>query len=292
MEYASRVRKLLLYILAANLAVAATKWGYGRFIGSVSIMADGYHSLFDGASNIIGLIGMWIAAHPPDRGHPYGHSKYETFATVGIASLLLITGLNILKEAINGLMGAEVPRISATSFAIMGVTLGVNILVTTYELRKGRELGSDFLLADAKHTLSDVYVTISVIFGLIAVQMGYPKADAIIAFFIAGMIGKLGFEILRETSDVLCDRSRIDEMKILEIVNQVDGIRECHHIRSRGRPTAVHVDLHCLMDPCMTIYDAHAIAHAVEGRLKSAFPEIVDVVVHMEPVERNREAIP
>lgn len=286
-DYSSQVRKLLLCILFANLSVAAAKWSYGWFIGSVSITADGYHSLFDGTSNVIGLVGIWIAAHPPDKHHPYGHSKYETFATVGIAALLLATGIHIFIDAVEGLRNTHVPRISATSFIVMSVTLACNISIMTYELKRGKDLGSDFLIADAKHTLSDVYVTISVILGLIAVKMGYPKADPIIALFIAGMIGKLGYDILRETSDVLCDRSRIDATRICSEVMQIQGIKECHNVRSRGRANDVHVDLHILVDPCMTIYDAHAAAHQVEDRLKEVFNEISDVVVHIEPVKRR-----
>lgn len=289
-DYSSQVRKLLLCILVANLVVAAAKGAYGWLIGSVSIMADGYHSLFDGASNVIGLVGIWIAAHPPDQHHPYGHSKYETFATVGIAALLLVTGIHIFMDALEGLRNTRVPQVSATSFIVMSVTLACNIIITTYELKRGKELGSDFLIADAKHTLSDVYVTISVILGLIAVKMGYPKADPLIALFIAAMIGKLGYEILRETSDVLCDRSRLDEVHICAEVMKIPGIEECHNIRSRGRANDVHVDLHILVNHCMTIYDAHAVADQVEERLKEVFKEITDVVVHIEPVKRREES--
>ena len=288
-NYVPQVRKLLLYILVANLAVAVVKWGYGWFIGSVSILADGYHSFFDGTSNIIGLIGIWMASHPPDSQHPYGHSKYETFATVGIAALLFTTGVHIFIDAVKGLANPTPPHVTAASFGVMALTLTCNIFITTFELRRGKELGSDFLIADAKHTLSDVYVTVSVMIGLAAVKMGYPKADPLIALFIAVMIGKLGYQILRETSDVLCDRVRLDPVRICDEVLRIEGIKECHNVRSRGRTNDVHVDLHILVDPCMTIYDAHEVAHRVEDLLKETFHEITDVVVHIEPMKRVKE---
>lgn len=288
-NYVPQVRRLLLYILAANLTIAAVKWGYGWFIGSVSILADGYHSFFDGTSNVIGLIGIWMASHPPDSHHPYGHSKYETLATVGIAALLFATCVHIIVDAVKGFANPVPPEVTAAGFGVMALTLACNVFITTFELRRGKELGSDFLIADAKHTLSDVYVTISVILGLAAVKMGYPKADPLIALFIALMIGKLGYEILRETSDVLCDRARLDATRICDEVLLISGIKECHNVRSRGRANDVHVDLHILVDPCMTIYDAHAVAHRVEDRLKEVFREITDVVVHIEPLEHKKE---
>ena len=96
-----KIQRVLVYALILNLAVAFAKIIYGTLTGALSMSADGYHSLFDGISNIIGLAGSFIASHPPDRDHPYGHQKYETIASVFIALLLIFVGVEIFQNALN-----------------------------------------------------------------------------------------------------------------------------------------------------------------------------------------------
>ncbi|MDF2630545.1 MAG: cation diffusion facilitator family transporter, partial [Symbiobacteriaceae bacterium] len=163
MEQMRRVRHILLVILGLNLAVALAKVAYGWLSGSLSMTADGFHSLSDGASNLIGLVGVWIASIPADENHPYGHKKFETFTTVGIAALLLFVGFEVVLGAVQRIGGgaaASTPQISAASFVVMLITLAVNIGVYTYEFRVGKKLGSDFLVSDALHTRSDILVSL------------------------------------------------------------------------------------------------------------------------------------
>ncbi len=119
-------RFILWVILALNWAVAAAKLGYGLLTGAVSMQADGIHSSFDGMSNVIGLIGLWVAAHPPDARYPYGHKKYETFAAAGIGLLLFGTCLYILYSSYLHWRNAVAPDVTALSFVVMLSTMGVN----------------------------------------------------------------------------------------------------------------------------------------------------------------------
>ena len=160
-------------MLALNLAVALAKLFYGIISHSAAMEADGFHSLFDGASNIIGLVGMWFASRPADEGHPYGHAKFETVAAAVIGILLAFAGYTVGKGAIDSLTGSGVPtEVTTISFAIMLGTLAVNLFVTTWERRAGKRLGSEILVADASHTLSDVMVSSGVIVSLILVKVG------------------------------------------------------------------------------------------------------------------------
>ena len=118
--------------------------------------ADGYHSLFDGTSNIIGLAGSFIASHPPDREHPYGHQKYETVASFFIALLLIFVGVEIFQNAFKRFLAPTRPEVTAVSFLIVFGTMCINDLVTRYEYRQGESLRSQVLIADSMHTKSDI----------------------------------------------------------------------------------------------------------------------------------------
>ncbi|MEK6673960.1 MAG: cation diffusion facilitator family transporter, partial [Nitrospirota bacterium] len=175
--------------------------------------------------------------------------------------------------------------VTAISFLVMLITMAVNIVVALYESRKGRELNSEFLAADAKHTQSDILVSLSVIIGLVFYRLGYHRADAIVGIVIVVLIGKIGFDILRHASDILVDTVRIDTASIEDVVNSVDGVKGCHGIRTRGTASSIFLDLHILVDSSISVEDAHAIADKVESALKAGFHSVADIVVHIEPVE-------
>ncbi|MEK7308528.1 MAG: cation diffusion facilitator family transporter [Nitrospirota bacterium] len=281
-----QVRNVLFYTLALNLLVAASKIIYGYKTNSISMFSDGLHSLFDGTSNIIGLIGIWIASQPPDETHPYGHRKFETLSTIAIAVLIFIAGIEILKKAYHGFTEHHNIEVTSISFVIMAITLLINIGVMTYERKKGRELKSDFLLADAMHTKTDIFVSLSVIVSLIAAKLGYPRIDIIASVVIAVFIAKIGFSILKSAANVLTDAACINPDEIKAVVNKTEGIRDCHEIRTRGKEGAVLIDLHIIVDAHVTTKKSHELAHSVENTIKENFPSVVDVVVHIEPYEK------
>ncbi len=283
-----KVRRVLIYTLILNVSVAVAKIFYGQSIDSLSMVSDGFHSFFDGTSNIIGLIGIWIAAQPPDENHPYGHRKYETLSTIAIAVLIFGAGAEILRETLSRIKDPGTIEVTPLSFVVMGITLLVNIWVMTYEARKGRELKSDFLVADSIHTKSDIYISLSVVLSLIAAKLGYPSIDIIAAFVIVILIAKMGFEILKTATDVLTDTARIRQDEICNIALGINGVQACHGIRTRGNEDFVNIDLHILVDPEIKVKDAHEIAHTVEEAIKSQFPSVVDIVTHVEPFQKGK----
>ncbi len=167
---ARETRRVLWIVLWLNLGVAAAKFGYGLLTGSVSMQADGIHSSFDGMSNVIGLFGLWAAAHPPNAQYPYGHKKYETFAAAGIGLLLFGTCLYILWNSYLHWRESVVPEVTGLSFGIMLGTMAVNWGVMTWEHRRGKILQSEILVADSLHTASDILSSLSVLIGLAAVS--------------------------------------------------------------------------------------------------------------------------
>jgi cation diffusion facilitator family transporter len=283
--YYFTVRRILIIIFVLNIAVALSKGIYGVLTNSLSMTADGLHSLFDSASNIVGIVGIALASRPPDTEHPYGHSKFETFASIGIAVLLFATCIQILEATINRFLNPTVPEITVLSFAIMGVTLVVNIGISAYEYIIGRRLKSSILVADSMHTRSDVYASIGVIVGFFAVKMGYPLADPIIALIITGLIILTGLEIMKDSSGVLLDKALIEESAIRRIAESVDGVCNCHRVRTHGTPGEIYIDLHIGVDSALSMDEAHKVGMALEERIKGSIDGVKDVVVHMEPKE-------
>lgn len=279
----SLARRVLVTVLALNLFVSLSKIVVGYLINSVSMAADGYHSLLDGASNVTGLVGLALASKERDEEHPYGHKKFETFTAVGISLLLLVTCVEVIEYAVRRWIEPEPIEVSAFSFGVMIVTICINLFVTRYEHRKGEQLGSDVLIADSAHTRSDIYVSLSVIATLILAKLGYPRFDVIVAIGIAVAIGRVGIQIMKHASGVLVDTMVLDKARVESICAGIEGIDKCHKIRTRGRPDDINVDLHIVVEKDMHVQDAHSLAHRLEEQLKKQIPGVTDVQVHIEP---------
>jgi cation diffusion facilitator family transporter len=281
-ERSREISAVLLRVLGLNLLVSLAKIFFGYASGSVAILSDGFHSLTDSASNVVALVGVRAAGKPPDEEHPYGHRKYETLASAGIFVFLAIVVLEVLRAAAARLGGAP-PAVTAASFAVMGGTAAVNLVVVGYETGAGRRLKSEVLLADARHTQSDLLTSLTVIAALIGARAGFPVLDPIAALVVAAFIGRAGYEIARDASRILSDSIVIAEEDLRAAVMSVARVVGCHQIRTRGAADHVFVDLHIWLDPATRLDVAHGVSHVVKDRLMQRYPQIADVIIHIEP---------
>jgi len=289
MEREKTIKRILILVLFLNWLVAGAKLILGFFIKSISMIADGFHSFSDGASNIVGLIGISMASKPADKEHLYGHKKYETFASLIIAGILFLVVFNLLREAGRRFFNPLKPLVNIYSILVMLITLVINISVSQYEYKKGKQLNSDILISDSLHTLSDILTSLSVIIALIASKIGFPLVDIFSSLLIVLFITYAGLKILKETSKVLCDTAVIETAKIEDIVRSVDEVLDCHKIRTRGRKDDIHMDLHVVVKPDMHMEKAHRISYEIEEKIKKAFPYVTDIVVHMESFIRKKK---
>jgi cation diffusion facilitator family transporter len=281
-RYRSVVR-VLYRVLFLNLAVALAKIALGYVTGAVSVLSDGFHSLTDSAANVVALVGVSVARRPPDQNHPYGHRKYETMASLGILVFLVIVLVEVITAALDRFRTGAIPKVFPEGIGIMAVTLAVNMVVVRYELRQGRLLRSEVLLADAKHTRSDVLTSGTVIVALLGVWFGYPWLDPLAALFVAAFIGHACWEIAQEASRILSDEIMIAEPDVRSVIETVPEVLGSHHIRTRGSADHVFVDLHIWLRGDTPLERAHATSHIVKDQLMTRFPQIVDVVIHIEP---------
>ncbi len=279
----SEVTKVLYRVLFLNLAVALIKIVLGYSTGAVSIISDGFHSLTDTASNVVALIGVSIARQPPDANHPYGHRKYETIASLGILVFLVVVLIEVLTAATDRFVNGGSPRVFPEGIAVMTFTLIVNLWVVSYEVREGRRLQSEVLHADAKHTRSDVLTTGAVLGALLGVWFGYPLLDPMAALLVAGFIGHACWSIAQEASRILADEIVIPEAQVREVVQSVPEVLGCEKIRTRGSADYAFLDLHLWLNGNTSLQEAHATSHVVKDKLMTKFPQLVDVVIHIEP---------
>ncbi len=286
--YLSRItdiRKILIITLLLNLLVSGIKIFYGYLTNSLAILSDGFHSLFDGVSNIVGLVGIYLSSHSPDEKHPYGHRKYETLFTIFIGLLMFVTCAEIFRRAYDSLTCANtnIVKVTDVSFIVMICTMIINAFVARYEAKKGRELKSEYLIADSQHTKSDVYISVGVIISLVLMKLGLVFADIITGAIVGLFVAKAGINIIKEAAETLVDRTKIDKSKIKEVVNHVKGVKGCHKVRTRGTISHVFLDLHIVVEPSLSVQEAHDIAHLAEEEIRKRFPEVIDIMIHIEP---------
>jgi cation diffusion facilitator family transporter len=278
-----QVVRVLYRVLFANLGVAVAKIALGYFTGAVSILSDGFHSLTDTASNVVALVGVSIARRPPDANHPYGHRKYETMASLAILVFLVVVLVQVLSAAADRLMNGGTPRVFPEGIGLMAATLVINVIVVAYELRWARRLNSEVLSADATHTRSDVLTTLAVIGALLGVWWGYPLLDPLAAVLVAGFIGHACWHIAQQASRILADEIVIAEADVRAVVQSVPDVIGCEKIRTRGSADYAFLDLHLWLDGDMSLQAAHTTSHVVKDRLMAKFPQLADVVIHIEP---------
>ena len=279
----SEIARVLILVLFVNLAVAAAKITLGYYTGAVSIISDGFHSLTDSASNVVALVGVSVARRPPDANHPYGHRKYETMASIGILVFLIIVLVEVLSAAVDRFLNGGTPRVFPEGIGIMAATLAINVFVVKYELAAGRRLRSEVLRADAKHTRSDVLTSGAVLGALIGVWLGYPLLDPVAALLVAAFIGHACWEIAQEASRILSDEIVIAETDVREVLCGVPEVLGSEKIRTRGSSDYVFLDLHLWLAPDTPLQAAHATSHQAKDRLMARFPQLADVVIHIEP---------
>lgn len=279
-----KIKRVLYIILFANFLVAISKIIIGYISNSLSLSADGFHSLADGASNIVGIISITLASKPEDREHPYGHKKFETMASLIISAMLLFIAYNIIVNSIEKISNPQDLIINIESLIVLIVTLIINIFVATYENRKGKKYNSSFLVADSIHTKSDIFVSIGVLITLVAVKLGIPTIiDVIVSFIVGSFIIYAAYEIFVEATSVLTDKVILTEEEVENVVLEFKKVKSVHRIRSRGYIDHIFLDMHILVDSNLNVDEVHKLVHEIEDKFKCKKKINVDAVIHVEP---------
>lgn len=278
------VRRALAVVLAVNVAVVLAKTGVGWKTGALTVLGSALESGLDLLNIIIGMTLVTVAARAPDEDHPYGHEKFESLGTLVIVGFLSISCFELLREAVEQLLHRATPHEpTIADFVVMVATIAVNAFVAWYERSRGRALGSAFLIADATHAGSDLYVTSLALVSLIVTRAGRGGLDAPLAILVAVLIARNGYIILKGSVPVLVDQRAVDAARIRELVTQVPRVTDVRLVRSRATSSGLlFAEVTIGISASTSVAEAHAISDAVEAQIITALGA-AEVTVHVEP---------
>lgn len=271
---------------AINVLQTLLKIGFGILAQSAALIADGIHSLSDLLSDLLVIIAVRLGSREADRDHPYGHRRFETIATGILGVSLVAIGGAISWSVMNRMAHPEhLPVPNAMGLGIAAISILVNEWLYHYTKRIARQTRSKLLMANAWHQRSDAISSIVVLFGIGAVMLGYPMADAIAAIVVALMVAKIGLNLLIESIRELVDTS-LPPVLVAEIraaIMAIDGVEGIHLLRTRHMGEDAFIDAHIVVDPRITVSEGHIIGDTVRNELINRFDDVMDVLVHVDP---------
>lgn len=285
----TEIRKVLLVTLVLNWLVAGIKFVVGIQFGYLSLKSSGIESFFDGGANILALISITLASRPADDDHNYGHHKYETLGSIIIGMVLAYSAIQVAMEwknlSVGGLGHAKFGILPIVSIVF---SMCVSFFVSWYEGKKGKELNSSLLLADASHTFGDFIISFGVLISIILSYFGYLWPDVIFGGFICLYLFYLAYQIFKSNIPEMLDASPVIEESLIKSVEEIEFVHDIHNFRARGNANFMQVDFHLHLEPSLSLVEAHKVGKTVEAKMREIlkdFANDVDILIHIEPFE-------
>lgn len=276
--------------VGSNSLLVVSKLVVGFLMGSVAIVSEAVHSGMDLVASLLATYAVRQAAKPPDEGHAYGHGKFEDMSGTIEAALIVIAAAIIIWESVWRLVDMKGIDLPLLGVAVMGVSVLVNLAVSSYLFRVARETESVALEADALHLRTDVYTSAGVMAAMLVIQFTeWYWVDPVVAMAVAGLIAYAAYELTRRTLADLVDAPLPPEER-----EAIEGILHEHagmhigwdSIRTRRSGSERHIDLHLHFPPSMPVKEAHAIAHHIQEDIEAALPRS-HVLIHLEPCDED-----
>lgn len=280
--------------VAFNIIFSILKGVAGLLVGSIALIADALHSLVDVFGSALVWVGIKLSSRPADAGHPYGYFKAESLAEIGVAIIILLSSILIIKEAVEGLIEFVFPEVRLFAIGIALLSTGGNELLARYKISVGKKTRSSALIAEGKHSRADVLSSFSVFVGFIFVEIGYWWADPLVALLISVLIIKMGLEILKSSADTLMDRTDKElAQNISQIVEGVEGVEEVKMVATRGTWRSKIIEVQFSIKPWVTSEFISQIQEKINSNVKSNYQEVISVIpVIYASRKKNRIAIP
>ena len=288
----SQIYKVTLIGGVVNVILLLFKFVAGFLGHSAAMMADAVHSLSDFLTDIIVILFVRISGKPKDKGHDYGHGKYETLAMTLIGMALLMVAIGILYTGVIKIAGwlngeqLKAPGTLALWAALLSIAL--KEAVYQYSMVKARQLNSPAVEANAWHHRSDALSSIGTAIGIggaIFLGQRWTVLDPIASVIVGIFIVHVSIGLLRNGIGDLMEQSLPDEVEdeILQLASTVEGIAEPHDLRTRRIGNHYAIEMHILMDGQIPLKEAHDKASEVEDVLMQHYGPETHVVVHVEP---------
>lgn len=273
------------YTLIGNLVLTAAKAVVGFSSGSMVVLSDAAHSGSDALSTVFVILGLKIAQQPPDEKHPYGHSRAETIAAKLVALLLILVGANFAYSAVRAIISRNYhsPGIGALWISIVSI-LSKEIMYQ-YTIRVGKKIDSPALIADAWHHRSDALSSVAALIGVFFARIGFPIFDPIMTIVVAGIIIKVGWDIVTSSIDELMDSQTDPETinHIRKLASSTEGVYSVRNLKVHKYGAEHHVDCTITVSPSIDVTEGHDLSHLVEEQIRKGFPSVTHVDIHVEP---------
>ena len=285
-DYYSEIRRLTLIGGVLDLFLGFVKVLVGYIGNSQALIADGIHSLSDLITDILVLVATKQSAQAADEGHPYGHDRIQTLVSLALAGSLGIIAIVIAWDAVIRIVSPEsllLPGFWPLAVAAISVVSKEGYF--QYVVRHPSAATSRMLYANAWHSRSDALSSLAVIVGVGGVLAGFAWADAFAAIVVAGLLLVVAYRIGREGAEELIDSaaSPVLNANMRKTILSIEGVRDSHELRTRRMADKVLADVHIRVDPLISVSEGHRIGDEVMDALKTRFPEVGDVVVHIDP---------
>ncbi len=271
--------------MVVNIGLSVVKVVIGLAVSSLAMLADGIHSLSDLATDVIVLVGARLGAREPDRTHPYGHGRLETFSTILIALILMAVGGAMVYKATMSIARNE------STLPHWAILLGalVSILAKEWLYRVTRTAAvkshSAALYANAWHHRSDAFSSVAVLIGYLLLLVGFGHGDQLAAIAVGLMVIFVGVRViadsLMELTEGAVDPETVEHVK--SVISADPAIRDWHRLRTRTVGREVFLDVHILVDPELNVAAAHEISVGLEKALDQEISRPVHITVHIEP---------
>ncbi|OQW94939.1 MAG: cation transporter [Beggiatoa sp. IS2] len=280
------IRNVTLIGVVINITVTVAELVFGWLGNSQALIADGMHAFSDLVSDGVVLVAAKYTAQDADDEHPYGHGRFETVATVLVAAILLIVALFILIDASWRLFHPDaLLHPSGLSLLIAALTILAKEGLYRYTIHVAEQVRSQMLRANAWHSRSDALSSIIVVIGIAGTMFGLLWADALAAIIVSFMIAHIGWSLgtggLRELVDTGLETTKVEEIR--QLIENIEGVKTLHELRTRQMGANALVDVHILVDPYISVSEGHQISETVRTRLINAVEEVAEVMVHIDP---------
>jgi len=282
---AGQIRSVTYLGMGVNVALSGLKVAIGLSVSSLSLVADGIHSLSDLVTDVAVLLGSHLGARKPDRTHPYGHGRMETFSAVLVALVLVAVGSAMIYYATISIAKNEstVPHWGILGVALISIVSKEGLYLATK--RVAVKSHSAALYANAWHHRSDALSSVAVLVGYVLLRFGFGQGDQVAALAVGLMIILVGVKVigdaLQELTEGAVDPKTATHIK--EVISADEEIRQWHRLRTRTVGREVFLDVHILVDPDLNVAAAHEISDRLERTLDAKITRPVNITVHIEP---------
>jgi cation diffusion facilitator family transporter len=279
---------------AVNCALASLQIVFGLLGKSQALVADGIHTLSDLCTDFIVLYASRRSAKAADKAHPYGHGRIETLASMLLGAILGMVGIGIGIRGVDTIIHPTHVNPEAITLVFAGLAIAAKESLYRYTLRAARATHSSMLEANAWHHRSDALSSIVVVAGISAQLLGVPYMDATAAIIVGAMVALIGLRLARKALDELVDTSLEPELieQVRALMQNLPSVTGVHNLRSRSMGGQGYLDVHIEVDSDLTVSEAHYIAHRIEHKVMKKFPRIIDVQIHIDPLDdKIRESV-